>query len=225
MMRQRFLTELEEFRTGFLEMGSLVLSQVERAVFAWEEHDQRTATDVIAVDESVDERCLDLDHRIFNLHLHDAPVASDLRLLHVGLIAVVALERVGDLAVAVARIAETVEPDGADAGMQTLIRRISARAVDGLAQSIQAVARSDVDLGEQAVHESTVVRSMLDELLVAARSATPEDAESRAWVASAVLVGRHLERVSNNGRELGGRVRFLVTGEPFRRGTARRAEA
>jgi hypothetical protein len=30
-------------------------------------------------------------------------------------------------------------------------------------------------------------------------------------------VARHLERVSNNGAELGGRVRFLVTGEPFTR--------
>ena len=35
--------------------------------------------------------------------------------------------------------------------------------------------------------------------------------------ASAVLVGRHLERVANNGAELGGRVRFLVSGEAFTR--------
>ena len=38
-----------------------------------------------------------------------------------------------------------------------------------------------------------------------------------AWNASAVLVGRHLERVANNGGELGGRVNFIVTGEPFQR--------
>ena len=32
-----------------------------------------------------------------------------------------------------------------------------------------------------------------------------------------MLVARHLERVANNGAELGGRVRFLVSGEAFTR--------
>ncbi len=41
--------------------------------------------------------------------------------------------------------------------------------------------------------------------------------DHRAWITSAVLVARHLERVANNAGELGGRVRFVATGEHFAR--------
>jgi phosphate uptake regulator len=61
---------------------------------------------------------------------------------------------------------------------------------------------------------------MLDEVVRAVGALPSEEIETRAWAAAAVLVARHLERVANNGAELGGRVRFLVTGEPFTRDQA-----
>lgn len=214
--RVSFQSEMENFRSGLVEMASVVLAQVERSVAAWEDTDARAAAEVIAGDEAVDQRCADLDQRIFSIQLLEAPVAADLRLLHVGLIAVIALERVGDLAVAIADAASSVRPEGAISSIQALIARMSARAVDTLARAVQAIARGDVDLGEQAANEAGAVRQMLDEVLGAVARAHDEP-ETRAWGAAAILVGRHLERVANNGAELGGRVRFLVTGEAFSR--------
>lgn len=215
--RLHFQAEIEQFRLGLVEMASLVLSQVERAVGAWEEVDLSTAAEVIANDDQVDVRCAELDHKIFSLQLLEAPVAGDQRLLHVGLIAVIALERVGDLAVAIAEAATSVRPEGAVPEIQALISRMSARAVDTLAQAVQAIARGDADLGERAAEEAAVVRQMLGEVVSGVAQA-PDEQETRVWSAAAVLVARHLERVANNGSELGGRVRFLVTGEPFARG-------
>ncbi len=103
--RLLFQAEMEHFRAGLVEMASLVLSQVERGVAAWEDVDIASAADVIATDDQVDIRCAELDQKVFSLQLLEAPVAGDQRLLHVGLIAVIALERVGDLAVAIAEAA------------------------------------------------------------------------------------------------------------------------
>ncbi|MEQ8835129.1 MAG: PhoU domain-containing protein [Miltoncostaeaceae bacterium] len=221
--RLHFQAEIEDFRSGLVEMASLVLAQVERGVAAWDEVDRVAAMEVESGDELVDQRCVELDQRVFNIQLLEAPVASDLRLLHVGLIAVIALERVGDLAVAIAHAASTVRPEGADHAIQALIARMSARGVDVLAQAIQAIARGEVELGEQARDSARTVRSMLDEL-VHAVAHVRDDTVTREWASAAVLVGRHLERVANNGAELGGRVRFLVTGEPFVRTGQARAE-
>lgn len=217
--RLHFQTEIESLRAGMVEMASIVLSQVERAVAAWEDVDADAAGQVIAGDDRVDERCADLDRKIFNIQLLEAPVATDQRLLHVGLIAVIALERVGDLAVAVAELARSVRPEGSLPEVQTLIRRMSAQAVDTLALAIQAIARGDVALGERAAEQARAVRAQLTQVLEAVGTASDE-AETRSWGAAAVLVARHLERVANNGAELGGRVRFLVTGEPFTRRAA-----
>ena len=212
--------DVQRFRTGLVEMASLVLSQVERGVSAWESVDSAAAAAVIAADEDVDDRCAALDAAIFGLQTTDGIGLTEQRLLHVGLIATVALERVGDLAVAIAEQARGVRPEGAVPDVQMLIARMSARGVDALAKAVQAIARGDVALGEEAGLEARNVRRMLGELLeVVARA--PDEPETRAWSAAAVLVGRHLERVANNGAELGGRVRFMATGEPFtRRGAA-----
>ena len=214
--RVHFQSEIQELRAGLVEMASLVLTQVERAVISWDEVDCAIAAEVIAADEQIDDRCLDLDHRVFSLHLLEAPVASDLRLLHVGLIAVIALERVGDLAVSIARLAGTVTPEGAVPEVQALIRRMSARSVDALAQAVQAIARGDAELGESATDAAQVARAMLDDVLRAVAVAH-DSVETRQWCAAAVLVGRHLERVANNAAELGSRVRFLSSGELFTR--------
>ena len=214
--RLTFQAEIDHFRSGLVEMASLVLSQVERAVVAWEEVDASAAADVIAADDQVDQRCAELDQKVFSLQLLQAPVAGDQRLLHVGLIAVIALERVGDLAVAIAEAATSVPPEGAVPEIQALIARMSARAVNTLARAIQAIARGDAELGEQAAVEAATVRQMLAEVVTGVAGA-PDEPETRIWAAAAVLVARHLERVANNGAELGGRVRFLVSGEAFTR--------
>ena len=214
--RLTFQAEIEHFRTGLVEMASLVLSQVERAVVAWEEVDDEAAAVVVDADDQVDQRCAELDQKVFSLQLLQAPVAGDQRLLHVGLIAVIALERVGDLAVAIAEAAKSVPPEGAVPEIQALIARMSARAVDTLARAIQAIARGDAELGEQAAVEAATVRQMLAEVVTGVAGA-PDEPETRIWAAAAVLVARHLERVANNGAELGGRVRFLVSGEAFTR--------
>jgi phosphate transport system protein len=216
--RPHLQTEMEQFRAGMVEMASVVLRQVERSVAAWEDVDADAAAAVIAGDDRVDELCVELDQLIFKIQLLEAPVASDQRLLHVGLIAVIALERVGDLAVAIAELARSVRQEGSLPDVQALIARMSARAVDTLAQAIQAIARGDVPLSEGSTEKAANVRDMLGEVLDAVARLAVEP-ETRTWAAAAVLVARHLERVANNGSELGGRVRFLVTGEMFVRRT------
>ena len=212
--RLHFQSEIESLRAGMVEMASIVLNQVERAVAAWDSMDAGAAEMVLLGDDRVDERCATLDMKIFDIQLLEAPVASDQRLLHVGLITVVALERVGDLAVAIAQLTLGQRPENAIPEVQQLIGRMSAQAVDTLAVAVQAIARSDVELGDRAIRQAAAVRQMLDDVLEAVGTATNEPA-TRSWGASAVLMARHLERVANNGSELGGRVRFLVTGEPF----------
>ena len=210
-----FGTQMAGVRDALVEMASLVLSQVEQAVDAWETHDPDLAGRVMAQDEAVDDHLLDLDHRIYEMHLVHAPLAGDLRLLHVGLITAVALERVGDLAVSISRLAESVPAGGSVPGIDAIIRRMAARAVDSLARAVQAIARADADLGDEAHLEADTVRLMLEDV----RAAASDEAETgdREWITASVLVARHLERVANNAAELGGRVRFIATGELFAR--------
>lgn len=195
------------------DLAGLVLAQVERAVAGWDESDAGAAEIVSATDREVDMRSAALEERILFLHRNWASFAADLRLLHVGLIVAVALERVGNLAVQIARLAGSVPPpdDDLDA-VRRLISEMGERAVDALADAVQAVARGDVEAGERAVRDARSVSPMLDRVLQAVTQAATGPG-MRAWSAAAVLVARHVERVANNAAEIGARVRFLATGE------------
>lgn len=149
-----------------------------------------------------------------NVHQRWSTFGSDLRLLHMGLIEAVALERVGNLATEIAKLAiATPRPEHDVQQVQDAIRTMGEHAVDALSRGAQAVVRADVEAGEGACDEWRRVEPMLEGVLSVV-SGIEEERTSRRWSASAVLVARHLERVANNACELGGRVRFMVTGEP-----------
>ncbi len=206
--------EIAVIRDGLGDLATLVLQQVERSVAAWLEGDVESAQAVIDSDEAIDQRSAALEEQIMSVHQRWTTFASDLRLLHMGLIEAVALERVGNLATEIAKLAMAAprpEPDVRQ--VQDAIRRMGEHAVDALSNGAQAVVRADVDAGEGACDEWRRVEPMLEQVLSEV-SALEEGNTSRRWSASAVLVARHLERVANNACELGGRVRFMVTGEP-----------
>lgn len=199
-------------RDDLAELAGLVLAQVERAVAGWDESDASVADGVAATDREVDLRSAALEQRILELHRTWSAFADDLRLLHVGLITAVALERVGNLAVQIARLAGSVPPPGPELDpVRQLIREMSEQAIDALAGAVRAVSRRDLDAAEDAMREAVGVGPMLDRVLRAVTEA-PSGPRMRAWSAAAVLVARHLERVANNAGELAARVRFLVTG-------------
>lgn len=206
-------TDFAMLRDDLAELATVVLAQVERAIAGWDEADPAVAQVVADTDREVDLRSAALEERILGLHRNWSAFAADLRLLHVGLIAAVALERVGNLAVQIARLAGSVPPPQEEmAPVRRLIAQMGERAVDALAQSVQAIARADLEAGERAMREARSVSPMLDRVLRAVTEAASGPA-MRAWSAAAVLVARHIERVANNAAELGARVRFLATGE------------
>lgn len=206
--------DFARLREDLGDLAGLVLAQVERAVSGWDDADATVAAAVETADREVDMRSAALEERILALHRNWATFAADLRLLHVGLIVAVALERVGNLAVQIARLAGSVPPPESDLEpVRRLIAAMGERSVDALADAVKAVARNEMEAGERAVRDAASVGPMLERVLQAVTQA-PSGPGMRAWSAAAVLVARHIERVANNAAEIGARVRFLVTGEP-----------
>ena len=137
---------IDDLRNGMIEVSSVIVGQVEQAVDAWEARDVNAARQVIAGDDDVDDRCAALERLAFDLVLLQAPKAHDLRLIHSGLVITVALERVGDLAVAIARRVEALEPSPMVPEVDALLKRMEPRAIGALSQAVQAFTREDTGL-------------------------------------------------------------------------------
>ena len=218
--RLNFQDEIEQFRTGLVEMASLVLSQVERGVSAWEEVDAAAAREVIAGRRPG--RPALRRARPEGLQPPAAGGAGRRRPAP----AARGPDR-GDRARAGRRPGGGDRRGGDDGAPRGRGARdpgahlAHERPGGGHARPRRPgdrprrrrAGRGGGRRGGDGAPDAAPRWS-------AAAAAAPDEPETRIWSAAAVLVARHLERVANNGAELGGRVRFLVSGEAFSRATA-----
>ena len=102
-MKRFFDSELESFRSNLIKMGETSIRQVRDAVKALVEGDVALADRVIAADDEIDNFEIQIDEEAMRYMNLRAPIASELRLVIVGMKASHDLERVGDEATSIAK--------------------------------------------------------------------------------------------------------------------------
>ena len=102
-MKRFFDAELETFRSQLILMGETATEQVRMAIKALVEADPGLADQVIAGDDKLDRLEVEIDDEAVRYMNLRAPIASELRLVIVGMKASHDLERVGDEATSIAK--------------------------------------------------------------------------------------------------------------------------
>jgi phosphate transport system protein len=210
--RQHFrdqLLELERAALGGLDMA---LGQVERVLLALENADLRLAQFVIADDDRIDGRFLEVHQGVLSLLTLQAPVAGDLRLVAAVLHMINNIERVGDQCVNVAKLIPLSghEPAPTDELLERILR-IGGMARDELAQARHAFAERDLEVAESlAAQDAEVDRLGREIFRVAVR--VGENVALREWAMTMTLAARALERIGDNAVDIGDQAVFVTTG-------------
>lgn len=211
-MRDAYADQLDSIRDDLLTMTRLVGTAVNEATRALLDGDAATAEKVISSDTEVDALRVTIENRSFELLSLQNPVAGDLRMLVASLRMVSEFERMGDLAVHVAKIARLRVPEVAvpDEVVPT-IARMAAVAEVMIAKVGHVIANSDVaaaeELEEVDEEMDKLRRSSFRELLGSDWKHGVEPAVDIA------LLGRYYERIADHAVSIARRVVFLVTGE------------
>src|ERR1700694_1705001 len=108
--------DLEAIRSRMMQMGGLVESQIRSAVAGYLDGDAERIEQVIAGDAKVNELEIAIDHDLGQIIVRRAPAASDLRLILAVSKTVTDLERVGDEAKKIARMAREIHSHGLATG-------------------------------------------------------------------------------------------------------------
>lgn len=214
MTRQSFHEGLEQLNHEILRMASLVVEAVDLSTQALLAGDRKSANSVIAGDDDINELSLWIEGQCLALQARQQPVAKDLRLLHVCLLVSLHLERIGDLAVNVAKIAKRLErTEGAEPYLD-LLRKMSAQALEVLRQGIKSFADRNAELARSLEKLDEPIDEMFKEVLNRLLHHGEEhDTTSAEWATHIALASRYIERIADQVVDMGGRVAFLVTGE------------
>lgn len=211
-MRDAYHEDLDQVTNQLVEMARLVGSAAGRATTALLDADLPLAEAVIEGDEVIDALYRELEQRAFELLARQQPVASDLRVLVTSLRMVADLERSGDLALHLAKLARRRYPSSAvPPELRATILEMGQVAERIVAKAGSVISARDVDIAVELEKDDDVMDDLHRRLFtVMLDDEWPYGVDTAIDIA---LAGRYYERFADHAVSVARRVVYLVTGE------------
>jgi phosphate transport system protein len=210
--RIHYSEELAQLEERALEGLDLVGRALERTIEAVQHQDTELAEMVIAGDDVIDGRYLEVHQSILALLARQAPVATDLRLISALLHVLKCIERMGDQCVNVAKVVPITGHEApADQRIVNDIVTMGRQAATLVSQAKRAFAERDVGLARDLVRQDDVIDNTNREIFQIALE-VGDDVDRREWAMTMILAARAIERIGDNAVDIGEQVAFVVTG-------------
>jgi phosphate transport system protein len=211
-MRDTFHDELDQIGAALVEMTNMAGSAMSRATTALLDGDLELAEKVISADAAIDELYRRTEERAFDLLARQQPVAGDLRVIITGLRMVGDLERMGDLAQHIAKIARRRYPASAvPPELRATILEMGHIAQRIVAKAGSVIAGQDAELAAELEHDDDAMDALHRKLF---RVLLDDDwAHGMEAAIDITLLGRFYERFADHAVSVARRVVYLVTGE------------
>ncbi len=211
-VRVHYRDELESLEHRALDGLDLVVAALDRTVEAVEHQDIELAELVIADDDVIDGRYLEIHQAILTLLATQAPVATDLRLISALLHMMKNIERMGDQCVNIAKLIPIAghEPPADEQMLQKLGAMGNGTRVQ-IRQAKRAFAERNVEMARDLVRQDDAIDELNKECFRLAIE-IGDELDRREWAMTMLLVARALERIGDNAVDIGEQVAFVVTG-------------
>ena len=211
-VRVEYQEELERLEASALDGLNLVSAALTRTLEAIEHQDVELAQIVVADDDRIDGRYLEVHQALITLLATQSPVATDLRLISALLHVLKNVERMGDQCVNIAKLIPlTGNEPPADEEMVKMILTMGSHAKALISQAKRAFADRDVELARDLVVQDDAVDDLNRECFRHALE-IGDDADRREWAMTMLLAARAIERIGDNAFDIGEQVAFVVTG-------------
>jgi phosphate transport system protein len=211
-VRVTFQEELDQLEASLQEEGALVLRVLRGALNALAQRDVELADEVIAFDDDVDRRYVEIEETIESLLARQTPVATDLRLVLAMLHMNLHLERMADYSVTIAKLTKLVADVEGDPMLLQSLQEMGERAEEMIRVALDSFSNRDLAGAESLVD--------LDELIDRSNRRFVErvvevvgEPGMREWVLRMVIVSRTLERIGDHAVDIGEQTAYLLTAE------------
>ena len=210
--RRHFHEELEAIELDVLALGEMAERALGQAVETLGSRDQDAAQRVIAGDDAIDERYLDIERRWLELLALQTPVAGDLRLISAIMHINLHLERIGDMAVNIAKIAMLTRDLPGNQTILTHLREMADVVRPMIRTSLDAFVRRDLE-SAQALPDMDDPVDRLNRNMYREVASCAGDPDMLEWAIRMMVVSRQLERAGDHAVDIAEQVAFLLTGE------------
>jgi len=222
---KQFDAELEAVRARVLQMGGLVESQIQLAVEALVGGDVALMNRVIADDHRVNAMEVEIDESCNQIIARRQPAAGDLRMVMTVIKTITDLERIGDEAEKIARMAKLLsQKERLILPRYTEIKHAAAMALDMLRKSLDAFARLDLATAAQVVRQDELVDEEFRAIMRYLITFMMEDPRTITTSLEILFVAKAIERIGDHAKNMSEYVVYMVKGRDVRHVTVEEIE-
>ena len=213
---KQFDVDLEGLRSRVLAMGGLVEQQLVRAMDALESGDMAQIEQVIATDRVVNRHEVELDEACNHVIAKRQPAAVDLRMIMTVVKTITDLERIGDEAKKIAKMARAIHAGDVRVLPRVDLRRPAEIAVAMLRKALDAFARLDVSVSAEVVRQDREVDAGFKAAMRQLITFMMEDPRTISSSLDLLFIARSIERIGDHAKNISEYVVYLVKGRDVR---------
>jgi phosphate transport system protein len=215
-MRKTFHERLDEATEDVISMGSVVQEAVHNSIKALFEKDTDLAQKVIDNDSKIDDFDISIEEKCMVIQAEYQPVAGDLRLIHSIYIIVIHLERIGDIATSIAKLARRLylqEKKNISKSISAILMEMDSLVESILDKALKAFKNKDAKLASKLEQIDDSIDDMQKVLYQRIYRLYGKDEDYIKLVSNISLMSRYLERIGDNSVNIGERVVYYLTGD------------
>ena len=221
---QQFDAELEKIRNHVLAMGGLVEEQIRNAILSLTENDAQLAEKVIENDFKVNAHEVAIDEECSQIIAKRQPAASDLRLVVAVIKTITDLERIGDQAERIARMAIRLSEMERPRNQYVELKNIGEHVASMVHDTLDAFARMDVEAAVKIAREDLKVDTEYDGIMRQTLTFMMEDPRSITRMLDVMWTARAIERIGDHSKNICEYIVYLVKGKDVRHTSLERME-
>jgi len=222
---RRFNEDLESVRSAVLQMGGLVETQFDAAIQALAEGDSELGLKVARDDYKINQFEVSIDEQCSRILATRAPAASDLRLIIAVIKAITDLERIGDEAERIGKLASRLAAVERPSTNYRELRNLASHVKQMIQGALDAFARLDADEALKVVKADDVVDEEYESIYRQGLTFMMEDPRTISRIVDTTWAARSLERIGDHCKNICEYVMFMVYGKDIRHTTLESIEA
>lgn len=210
--RENYIEQFNVLENDIVGMSEDVIVAVQRALKAFTERDSVSAQKIIDDDAVINHKRWDIEERCISIIATQQPVASDLRELITLLNMIVELERMGDYAAGIAKIA-MLHGDQPHIKPLLDIPRMAEKAVSMIKNGIKAFIERDIALAKSTWNQDNEIDGLYDQIFRELITFMIEDPKTITRATYVIWVAHNLERIADRVTNICERIVFLIKGK------------